>query len=173
MCSVRRLRSIGELKVSMHGPMKFVNSVLSPEGQAAQQELAPISPISRPYLALSRPYLQEELAAAAALAAEAWAKGREEHSDLRSWEALSGLARVLVASLSSGLASRAEEAELRAKLAAMTARLQAVFGLGAAAAPAAAPEAPAEAQVATPNKIVGFEVEATLLKPEPEPKPEL
>ena len=55
----------------------------------------------------------------------------------------------------------------------MTARLQAVFGLGSAAAPAAAPEAPAEAQVATPNKIVGFEVEATLLKPEPEPKPEL
>merc|ERR1719181_2753661 len=105
--------------------------------------------------------MKEELAAAAALAAEAWAKGREEHSDLRSWEALSGLARVLVASLSSGLASRAEEAELRAKLAAMTARLQAVFGLGAAAAPAAAPEAPAEAQVATPNKIVGFEVEAT------------
>ena len=40
MCSVRRLRSIGELKVSMHGPMKFVNSVLSPEGQAAQEELA-------------------------------------------------------------------------------------------------------------------------------------
>merc|ERR1719181_983779 len=105
--------------------------------------------------------MKEELAAAAALAAEAWAKGREEHSDLRSWEALSGLARVLVASLSSGLASRAEEAELRAKLAAMTARLQAVFGLGSAAAPAAAPEAPAEAQVATPNKIVGFEVEAT------------
>ena len=63
MCSVRRLRSIGELKVSMHGPMKFVNSVLSPEGQAAQQELAPISPLSRPYLALSRPYLQQELAA--------------------------------------------------------------------------------------------------------------
>merc|ERR1719213_1549573 len=94
--------------------------------------------------------MKEELAAAAALAAEAWAKGREEHSDLRSWEALSGLARVLVASLSSGLASRAEEAELRAKLAAMTARLQAVFGLGAA-----------DAQVATPNKIVGFEVEAT------------
>ena len=56
----------------------------------------------------------------------------------------------------------------------MTARLQAVFGLGAAAAaPAAAPEAPAEAQVATPNKIVGFEVEATLFEPEPEPKPEL
>ena len=24
----------------MHGPMKFVNSVLSPEGQAAQEELA-------------------------------------------------------------------------------------------------------------------------------------
>lgn len=24
----------------MHGPMRFVNSVLSPEGQAAQQELA-------------------------------------------------------------------------------------------------------------------------------------
>ena len=63
MLCVRRLRSIGELKVSMHGPMKFVNSVLSPEGQAAQQELAPISPISRPYLALSRPYLQQELAA--------------------------------------------------------------------------------------------------------------
>merc|ERR1719460_3188410 len=105
--------------------------------------------------------MKEELAAAAAIAAEGWAKGREEHSDLRSWEALSGLARVLVASLSSGLASRAEEAELRAKLAAMTARLQAVFGLGAAAAPAAAPEVPAEAQVATPNKIVGFEVEAT------------
>ena len=37
---MRRLRSIGELKVSMHGPMKFVNSVLSPEGQAAQEELA-------------------------------------------------------------------------------------------------------------------------------------
>ena len=54
----------------------------------------------------------------------------------------------------------------------MTARLQAVFGLGAAAAPAAAPEAPAEAQVATPNKIVGFEVEATLFEPEPEPEPE-
>ena len=40
MLCVRRLRSIGELKVSMHGPMKFVNSVLSPEGQAAQEELA-------------------------------------------------------------------------------------------------------------------------------------
>ena len=40
VCSVRRLRSIGELKVSMHGPMKFVNSVLSPEGQATQEELA-------------------------------------------------------------------------------------------------------------------------------------
>jgi len=38
--SLRRLRSIGELKVLMHGPMKFVNSVLSPEGQAAQEELA-------------------------------------------------------------------------------------------------------------------------------------
>ena len=37
---MRRLRSIGELKVSMHGPMKFANSVLSPEGQAAQEELA-------------------------------------------------------------------------------------------------------------------------------------
>ena len=35
--------------------------------------------------------MKEELAAASALAAEAWAKGREEHSDLRSWEALSGL----------------------------------------------------------------------------------
>ena len=34
------MRSIGELKVSMHGPMKFANSVLSPEGQAAQEELA-------------------------------------------------------------------------------------------------------------------------------------
>ena len=54
----------------------------------------------------------------------------------------------------------------------MTARLQAVFGLGPAAAPAAAPEAPAEAQVATPNKIVGFEVEATPVEPEPEPEPE-
>ena len=40
VCSVRRLRSIGKLKVSMHGPMKFANSVLSPEGQAAQEELA-------------------------------------------------------------------------------------------------------------------------------------
>jgi len=54
----------------------------------------------------------------------------------------------------------------------MTARLQAVFGLGPAAAPAAAPEAPAEAQVATPNKIVGFEVEASPFEPEPEPEPE-
>merc|ERR1719261_1418655 len=113
---------------------------------------------SEHFVADTRRLVKEDLPS---LAAEAWAKGREEHSDLRSWEALSGLARVLVASLSSGLASRAEEAELRAKLAAMTARLQAVFGLGAAAAPAAAPEAPAEAQVATPNKIVGFEVDAT------------
>ena len=40
MLCARRLRSIGELKVSMHGPMKFVNSVLSPEGHAAQEELA-------------------------------------------------------------------------------------------------------------------------------------
>ena len=55
----------------------------------------------------------------------------------------------------------------------MTARLQAVFGLGAAAAPAAAPEAPAEAQVATPNKIVGFEVEASPFEPEPQTQPEL
>ena len=92
--------------------------------------------------------MKDELAAASAAATEAWAKGREEHSDLRSWEALSGLARVLVAAMSDGLASRAEETELRAKLAAMTARLQSVFGLGQAATPAEAPvEAEAEAQL--------------------------
>ena len=106
--------------------------------------------------------MKDELAAASAAASEAWAKGREEHSDLRSWEALSGLARVLVAAMSDGLASRAEEAELRAKLAAMTARLQSVFGLGQAAAPAEAPvDAEDEAQVEV-NKIVGFEVEAVV-----------
>jgi len=106
--------------------------------------------------------MKDELAAASAAASEAWARGREEHSDLRSWEALSGLARVLVAAMSDGLASRAEEAELRAKLAAMTARLQSVFGLGQAATPAEAPvdaEDEAQAQV---NKVVGFEVEAVV-----------
>ena len=113
--------------------------------------------------------MKEELAAAAAIAAEAWAKGREEHSDLRSWEALIGLARVLVASLSSGLASRAEEAELRAKLAALTARLQAVFGLGAVGALA---QTPAAAQAAGRNKTAGLEVEATPLEPAPQPEPE-
>ena len=30
--------------------------------------------------------MRDELAAASAAASEAWAKGREEHSDLRSWE---------------------------------------------------------------------------------------
>ena len=106
--------------------------------------------------------MKDELAAASAAATEAWAKGREEHSDLRSWEALSGLARVLVAAMSDGLASRAEETELRAKLAAMAARLQSVFGLGQAATPAEAPvEAEAEAQ-AQVNKIVGFKVEAVV-----------
>uniref|UniRef100_A0A7S0HMQ7 C2 domain-containing protein n=1 Tax=Phaeocystis antarctica TaxID=33657 RepID=A0A7S0HMQ7_9EUKA len=32
--------SIGKLKVSMHGPMKFAHSVLSPEGQANHEHLA-------------------------------------------------------------------------------------------------------------------------------------
>ena len=51
----------------------------------------------------------------------------------------------------------AEEAELRAKLAAATARLQAVFGLGAVAALA---QTPAAAQAAGRNKTAGLEVEA-------------
>ena len=40
VCCLLRLRSIGKLKVSMHGPMKFAHSVLSPEGQANHEHLA-------------------------------------------------------------------------------------------------------------------------------------
>ena len=40
MCYLLRLRSIGKLKVSMHGPMNFDHSVLSPEGQATHEQLA-------------------------------------------------------------------------------------------------------------------------------------
>ena len=40
MCCLLRLRSIGKLKVSMHGPMHFDHSVLSPEGQATHEHLA-------------------------------------------------------------------------------------------------------------------------------------
>jgi len=109
--------------------------------------------------------MKDELATASAAVGEAWAKGREEHTDLRSWQALSGLARVLVAAMSDGLASRAEEAELRAKLAAIVTRLQAVFGLGEAATPAEADvnadvkaETEAEAEAAV-EVVVGFSVD--------------
>ena len=34
------VRSIGKLKVSMHGPMNFANSVLSKEGQDTQEQLS-------------------------------------------------------------------------------------------------------------------------------------
>ena len=40
MCCLLRLRSIGKLKVAMHGPMNFANSVLSNEGQATHEQLA-------------------------------------------------------------------------------------------------------------------------------------
>lgn len=81
--------------------------------------------------------MKEELAHASALAKDAWKKGREEHADLRSWEALTGLARLLITEISTGALSRAEEYELKEKLTAMVGRLKTVFGLAEPAEPAA------------------------------------
>ena len=37
---LRLVRSIGKLKVSMHGPMNFATSVFSDEGKATQEQLS-------------------------------------------------------------------------------------------------------------------------------------
>lgn len=76
--------------------------------------------------------MKEELSNASAIVGDAWKKGREEHDDLRSWDALTGLARVLVAEVSEGLTARAEEVELKAKLSEVVARIKSVFGLSEA-----------------------------------------
>lgn len=91
--------------------------------------------------------LTAELGHATTIVAEAWKKGREEQPEVRSWEALRGLAQTLIAEIQTGLVGRIEENGLDKKYAEITARLTEVFGLGKKddAEPPAAEEADAEA----------------------------
>lgn len=73
--------------------------------------------------------LSAELGAASTIVVDAWKKGRESHSDLRSWEALRGLASVLVAEIQTGLVGRIEENQLDEKYTELVGRLKTVFGL--------------------------------------------
>lgn len=97
--------------------------------------------------------MKEELSNASAIVNQAWKKGREEHADLRSWEALTGLARLLVAEISQ---ADWPQAEVREKLAGMVCRLKSVFGLGEAlvGAPLLLGGAPAEAEANSKDEEV-------------------
>jgi len=86
------------------------------KGQAAVQATATV--------------LTAELDAAKTIVGGAWKKGYEENSPLGSWEALRGLASVLVAEIQVGVKGRFEENELDTKVAEVVARLKVVFGLG-------------------------------------------
>ena len=86
------------------------------KGQAAVQATATV--------------LTAELDAAKTIVGGAWKKGCEENSPLASWEALRGLASVLVAEIQVGVKGRFEENELDTKVAEVVARLKVVFGLG-------------------------------------------
>lgn len=85
------------------------------KGQAAVQATATV--------------LTAELDAAKTIVGDAWKKGYEENSPLASWEALRGLASVLVSEIQVGFKGRIEENELDTKVAEVVTRLKVVFGL--------------------------------------------